>query len=61
MLRNGQKVDVQQTSIQLWGNCQGALKAVIQNEDDPPLKISGARLQQWERRIYFDSDAGGRP
>jgi len=25
------------------------------------LKINGAHLQQWERRIYFDSDAGQRP
>ena len=61
MLRNGQKVDVERTSIELCGNCQGTLKAVIQNGDDPPLKISGAHLQQWERRIYFDSDAGERP
>ena len=61
MLRNGQKVDVERTSIELCGNCQRTLRAVIQNGDDPPLKISGAHLQQWERRIYFDSDAGERP
>jgi hypothetical protein len=29
--------------------------------ETPPLKISGAHLQQWERRIYFDSEAGERP
>jgi hypothetical protein len=61
MLRNGQKVDVERTSMELCGNCQGTLKAVIQNGDDPPLKIDGAHLQQWERRIYFDSDSGERP
>jgi hypothetical protein len=61
MLRNGQKVDVERTSIDFCGNCQGTLKAVIQNGDDPPLKITGAHLQQWERRIYFDADAGERP
>jgi hypothetical protein len=61
MLRNGQKVDVERTSIELCGNCQRTLKAVIQNGDDPPLKITGAHLQQWERRIYFDSDAGEQP
>jgi hypothetical protein len=61
MLRNGQKVDVERTSMEVCGNCQGTLKAVIQNGDDPPLKISGTHLQQWERRIYFDSDAGERP
>ena len=36
----------------------GALKAVIHNGDDAPLKISGARLEQYERRIYFDAAAG---
>jgi hypothetical protein len=61
MLRNGQKVDVERTSIDFCGNCQGTLKAIIQNGDDPPLKITGAHLQQWERQIYFDSDAGEQP
>jgi hypothetical protein len=61
LLRNGQKVDVERTSVELCGNCQGTLKAVIHNGDDPPLKISGAHLQQWERRIYFDSQADERP
>jgi hypothetical protein len=61
MLRNGQKVDVERASIEICRNCQGTLKAIIQNGDDPPLKITGAHLQQWERRIYFDSDAGARP
>jgi hypothetical protein len=61
MLRNGQKVDVERTSMQLCGNCQRSLKAVIQNGDDPPLKITGAHVQQWERRIYFDSAAGEQP
>jgi hypothetical protein len=61
MLRKDQKVDVERTSVELCGNCQGTLKVVIQNGDDPPLKISGAHLQQWERRIYFDADAGERP
>jgi hypothetical protein len=61
MLGNGQKVDVERTSIELCGNCRRILKAVIQNGDDPPLKITGAHLLQWERRIYFDSDTGERP
>jgi len=60
MLRNGQKVDVERTSIEPCRNCQRILKAVIQNGDDRPLKITGAHLQQWERRIYFDSEAGER-
>jgi hypothetical protein len=31
---------------------------VVLNGDDAPLKITGVQLQQYERRIYFDSDAG---
>lgn len=61
MQHNGQKVDVEQTSLDLCGNCQGTLKAVIHNGDDAPLEIIGARLQQYERRIYFDSDSGLQP
>ena len=61
MRRNGQKVDVERTSIELCGNCRRILKAVIQNGDDPPLKITAAHLLQWERRIYFDSGAGAPP
>ena len=61
MERNGQKIDTEQTSLDLRGNIQGALKIIIHNGDDVPLKITGARLQQYERRIYFDADAGIQP
>ncbi len=65
MLRNGQKVDVEQTSLDLCGDCAGnsagsrakTLKFVIHNGDDQPLKITGARLQQFERRVYFEADS----
>jgi hypothetical protein len=65
MLRNGQKVDVEQTALDLCATCQRnpadsdekTLKFVIHNGDDQPLKISGAHLQQFERRIYFEADA----
>jgi len=61
MERNGQKIDTEQTSLDLRGNIQGALKIIIHNGDDVPLKITGARLQQYQRRIYFDADAGTQP
>jgi Protein of unknown function (DUF3999) len=61
MERNGQNVDVEETSVDLYGNRQGALKVIIHNGDDPPLKIAGGHLQQVERRIYFDADAGVQP
>ena len=31
------------------------LKIKIYNGDDPPLRIISAHLQEYERRIYFDS------
>ena len=58
MHRNGGKIDVEQTWLTLHTTSQGVLRAVIHNGDDAPLKITRARLQQYERRIYFDSDAG---
>jgi hypothetical protein len=61
MQRNGQKVDVEQTSLDLCGNCQGILKAVSHNGDDTPLRITSTHLLQIERRIYFDSDAALQP
>ena len=58
MLRNGQKINVEQTSLDIEGIGPAALKIKIQNGDDAPLEISDARLQQYERRIYFDSPSG---
>ena len=56
--RNGQKIDVDRTWLALSAAGQGPLRAVIHNGDDAPLKITRARLQQYERRIYFDCEAG---
>ena len=56
--RNGEKIDVDQMSFSVRATSQGQLRAVIHNGDDAPLKITRARLQQFERRIYFDCDAG---
>ena len=61
MQRDGQKIDTEQTSLDLRGTTQGDLTIVIHNGDDAPLKITGARLQQYERRIYFDADSGTQP
>jgi Protein of unknown function (DUF3999) len=58
MQRNGGKIDVDQTWFSLSAARQGQLRAVIHNGDDAPLRITRARLQQYERRIYFDCDAG---
>jgi hypothetical protein len=58
MLRNGQKIDVEQTSLDIEGTGPATLKIKIQNGDDAPLRITDAHLQQYERRIYFDSPSG---
>lgn len=62
MQRGGQKIDVDGTYVYIGTNLatapgtagQGTLKAVVHNGDDLPLKITGAHLQQYERRIYFE-------
>jgi len=61
MQRNGGRIDVEQYSVPLSIASRGQLRAVIHNGDDAPLRISAARLQQYERRIYFDGDAGTSP
>ncbi len=56
--RNERKIDVERTSLEIGAAGQRTLKAIIHNGDDQPLKITGANLQQYERRIYFDSLPG---
>jgi uncharacterized protein DUF3999 len=58
MQRNGQRIDVEQPWFDIRGTGTGTLKAIIHNGDDLPLKITAAHLEQYERRIYFDSDSG---
>ncbi len=58
MLRNGQKLDSEQTFLDVEGAGPGTLKIKIYNGDDTPLLVTGAHLQQYERRIYFDSPSG---
>jgi hypothetical protein len=55
MLRGGKKIDQEDSSIRLFSPRQGTLKIIVHNGDDQPLKISGAQLQQVERRIYFQA------
>ncbi len=57
MVRHGEKIDSEQTSLDLDGITPETLRVVIHNGDDPPLKISSVQLQQYQRRIYFNSAA----
>src|SRR6266481_1935444 len=54
MVRLGEKIDSEQSQIEFSTQGQGTVRIVIHNGDDQPLKITGARLEQFERRIYFD-------
>jgi len=58
IIRNGQRVDVEQTSLEVRGTSQGTVRAIIHNGDDAPLRITGERVEQYERRIYFDAANG---
>jgi Protein of unknown function (DUF3999) len=57
MLRGGKKIDQEDSSIFLFAQGHGALNIIVHNGDDLPLKITGAQLQQRERRIYFQVPA----
>lgn len=57
MVRAGQKIDSEQQSVTLSGNGHSTIRVIVHNGDDRPLDFSGARLQQLERRAYFDASA----
>lgn len=59
IIRGGQKIDSEAQTINFSTLGQKSLAVVIHNGDDPPLKLTGAILQQHERRIYFDAPASG--
>lgn len=54
MVRAGRKIDSEQHEVVFSAAGPKAIVVIVSNGDDPPLKLSGARLQQHERRIYFD-------
>jgi hypothetical protein len=56
--RNEGRIDVDQTWLSVSAESHGHLRTIIHNGDDTPLRITWARLQQYERRLYFDCDAG---
>jgi hypothetical protein len=58
MQRGGEKIDVEQTSVEFYILGATSPMILVHNGDDQPLKITDASLQQYERRIYFDSASG---
>jgi len=55
MVRAGQKIDSEQLSVSFSGIGHSQVKVIVRNGDDRPLKFTGSRFQQLERRIYFDA------
>ena len=59
MVRSGQKIDSDNYDVNFSAVGRKTIKVIIDNGDDPPLKIKSARLQQLEHRLYFDAPASG--
>jgi hypothetical protein len=57
MVRWGQKIDSDDYDVSFSAVGRKTIKVIIDNGDDPPLKIKSARLQQLEHRLYFDAPA----
>jgi hypothetical protein len=55
MVRAGQKIDSEQQSVAFSANGHSTIKVIVHNGDDRPVDIGSARLQQLERRIYFEA------
>jgi hypothetical protein len=54
IVRAGQKIDSESQQVSFSANHYPKIKVIVHNGDDPPLELTGARLQQMERRLYFD-------
>jgi len=59
MVRSGQKIDSDDYDVNFSAVGHKTIKVIIDNGDDPPLKIKSALLQQLEHRLYFDAPASG--
>jgi len=59
MVRMGRKIDSEQDEVYFSVAGPKTVVVSIANGDDPPLQITGARLQQHERRIYLNTPAAG--
>ncbi len=54
MNRGGATVIAEEMDVLIRGQNSGRLKVTVDNEDNPPLAISGVELLSVERRVYFD-------
>jgi uncharacterized protein DUF3999 len=59
MVRAGRKIDSEQHEVNFSSAGPRTIVVSIYNGDDPPLKITGARLEQNERRVYLETPGTG--
>jgi hypothetical protein len=63
IVRAGRKIDSEEEAVQLFSGTrtpgQTAIKVIVHNGDDPSLRIVSVRLQQLQRRLYFDANGRG--
>ncbi|HKD79818.1 MAG TPA: DUF3999 family protein [Candidatus Angelobacter sp.] len=59
MLRAGQKIDTENRTVDFSATGHKSISVIIYNGDDAPLRLKGARLEQYERRLYFDAPQQG--
>jgi hypothetical protein len=57
MVRSGRKINSDDYDVSLLAVGHKTIKVIIDNGDDPPLKLKTARLQQLEHRLYFEAPA----
>jgi hypothetical protein len=53
--RGGKRIDQEDFDVAIFTRGESTLRVIVHNGDDQPLHISGAQLQQLERRIYFQT------
>ena len=59
MVRNGNKIDTEKLDVEISTLGEKTITVTIHNGDDRPLNLKAARLQQYERRLYFDAPQPG--
>ncbi|HZS27713.1 MAG TPA: DUF3999 family protein [Candidatus Angelobacter sp.] len=59
MVRSGQRIDTEKQEVEFSAVGHKDIRVIVYNGDDAPLKLTGGRLQQYERRMYFDAPQQG--
>lgn len=59
MVRAGQMIDTESQTVDFSALGHKTISVIIYNGDDTPLRLASARLQQYERRVYFDAPQQG--